>query len=221
MLNGIQNSTSVSATYATSYVAPTQEETTESSQSTGVAANYDTYTVSDEAKAAMAMSAEASEDTAVGDVTTESGTNADVAVGDTDIQVDDADGEVEVEDTDEVEEEEVEEEPEAEVEGEDSSSYGNGYISSAEARMTLMSNQMNTLTSMFSALNGESTNIASEDWFSDAMTNKYAGKYLAKSAAGTHNVQQNDLTETESEKTEVSYFDYDDVFAKADAEESE
>lgn len=219
MLNGISSYNSVSALSATTSVATTKA--TETSQETAaVSANYDSYTVSDEAKVAMAMSEEAPE---VEDTTT-------------DVEVEDTDTDVEVEDTntDVDVEEEVEEELDDGVEDYDDlmNGYNDQYnaISTADMKLTMMANQMNTFTTMMSVMNGDE-DVNSASWINDAMTFSYAGKYLAKSADGSRGVQQNQSVDGSTERAPVEYntystteredaLSYDEILEKYEAEDS-
>lgn len=204
MTTGIQSGYSLTSMQATSYTTATQEDSTEAAVvSTGTeSANYDTYTPSAEAIAVMSASEEVA-DTTVEDTTVEDTTVDDTKVEDTTVE------DTTVEDT-EVEDSEEEELP-SESDSLDSlvDDYASSYevLSGTEMKLTLMANQMNTLTTMLNVMNGDD-DLYSQSWINDASTFNYAGKYLAKSAAGTHDVQLNQESAESTVAAEKSYNEY-------------
>lgn len=212
---GIDTTSTVASVYSsTAATAVSAVSETEESSSTATAQTpvYDTYTVSEEALAAMAAEESTEEvdtDTTVQD---ETGTDTDL----------DLDAQVEVEEEAELEEvEDLEEEAEVEEEVEEEEdlvpSIGTSYadIQDMDYRMLLMSSKMDTLTTMLSSLGNTASenlaNLSSESWVNDASTFSYAGKYLAMSAAGTHGVQQSTSSTTEvEEEVAKEYFDYEE-----------
>lgn len=189
-------------------------------------ANFDTYTMSEDATAylASAMSEVAEEEEVTGTTDT---TVEDLLVEE---EVADADTKVEVEEEVEEEEVDVEEEPTIDDLMEDlDSSYST--MTTAEVSLIKMTNQMNTLTAMLNAASDDATHVSAESWVSDASTYSYAGKYLAMSAAGTHGVQQDSSTTTETESVAKDYneysttgadavLSYDELLEKYEAEDS-
>lgn len=126
----------------------------------------------------------------------------------------------EVEDDVAVEEEEVEEDDVVVEEEEENSEPSLDDYDWNEVKLNQLSNQWNTMTSMLGALNNSAADnlksLSSESWVSDASTFSYAGRYLAKSAAGTLGVQLDatsslTTTETEEESSSIEYFDYTNV----------
>lgn len=229
-------------TAATTSAAPVSEETAQN-QSSAVAAspNYDTYTVSEEALAVMSEAAEEAGDTDTAEGDVETGTTGSTGTTDTTVDTDtsvDADTTVDtdskVEDADEeAEEEEVEEESD-DMFSDFNSGLDSTNLSSMDAKITLMANQMNTLTTLLNAMNDEdgTGNVASESWVSDASTYSYAGRYLAQSAAGTTGVQQSALEQAEEKEDRVIEYNefntteredtlsYDEILEKYEVEDA-
>lgn len=208
---------SMVSAYAASAVS--EEEVAESSSSsTSTVSNQDTYTPSADAIAYLAEESVAtvSEESSdvVGDITTEDVTTEDVTTED--VTTEDVVEDEVVEDVEDVEDEVVEEEVEEEedvLEGLESlSTYSD--LSGMDLKLTLMANNMNTFVSMLSALNADSasdnlSSLHNESWVSDSSTFSYAGRYLAKTAAGTTNVQLSAQEEAQEEaKREIEYNNY-------------
>lgn len=100
-------------------------------------------------------------------------------------------------------------------------------IDMATMRTSLMNNDLAVLDSMMTGLNNASrqnTNIVqTEDWFSDALTFSYAGKYLANSAAGVYGNQDTETdytTPTQEARAPIDYHDYDYSSDLVEEEES-
>lgn len=239
LLNGVG---SAASPYSASKVSPKEAEETRPSSSPAVERpNRDTYTPSEEAIAFMSASEESSDavgdsedavvdgDVSVDDTVVDGSTSDDVVENDSTVDTD-----VEVEDSEEVvpeEDVEVEEEAEEEESVEDpldslSQSYSD--YDWNEVKLSTLSNQWNTMSSMLNALSNTTSenlqSVASESWVNDASTFNYAGRYLAKSAAGTHGIQQQQAAaaETTTEKSEIEYNDFSMTgSSSSDSEETE